>query len=226
MVDILLRAIKDVFDKKIFFTSLIPIVVAALFWGVVFFVFHTQINSFFVYLVGHIPFFGDATWLKDIMEAVGGIFVYYQLLILTSVLIVGLIADKIVDKINAKYYHLKKDGFGSIVGSIGISLKQNAIFIVLFLILLPTMFIPLLNIFINLFLFILLIKKPMFYYSISMYASRDEYAILEKNDKMSTTIMSLLSASLFLVPILGVFVYILQLLIFTHFNLKRLERLR
>jgi len=226
MFEILGRSIKDVFDKKIFFTSLIPIVVAATFWGVVFFTFHTQINSFFVYLVSHIPFFGDTTWLKNIVETVGGIFVYYQLLILTSVLIVGLIADKIVDKINAKYYHLKKDGFGSVAGSIGISLKQNAIFIVLFLILLPTMFIPLLNIFVNLLLWMILIKKPMFYDSISMYASRDEYAILEKNEKMSTVMISLLSASLFLVPILGVFVYILQLLIFTHFNLKRLERLR
>jgi uncharacterized protein involved in cysteine biosynthesis len=226
MVDVLMRAIKDVFDKKIFFTSLIPIVIAALFWGVVFFVFHTQINSFFVYLVSHVPFFGDATWLKDIVEAVGGIFVYYQLLILTSVLIVGLIADKIVDNINDKYYHLKKNGFGSVLGSIGISLKQNAIFIVLFLILLPTMFVPLLNIFVNLILWMILIKKPMFYDSVSMYASIDEYAMLQKNEKMSTTMISLLSASLFLVPILGVFVYILQLLIFTHFNLKRLERLR
>ena len=226
MVNVLLRAIKDIFDKKIFFTSFIPIIVAALFWGVVFFVFHTQINAFFVYLVSHIPFFGETTWLKDIVEAVGGIFIYYQLLILTSVLIVGLIADKIVDTINAKYYHLKKEGFGTLLGSISISLKQNGIFIVLFLILLPTMFIPLLNVFVNLILWMILIKKPMFYDSISMYATKDEYRTLLKNEKLSTNMITLLSATLFLIPILGVFVYILQLLIFTHFNLKRLERLR
>lgn len=226
MIDILLRAIKDLFDKKIFVTSLIPIIVAALFWGVVFFIFHTQINDFIVYLVSHIPFVGDSSWLKDIIEAVGGVLIYYQLLILTSVLIVGLIADKIVDTINDKYYHLKKEGFGTILGSLSISLKQNAIFIILFLILIPTMFVPLLNILVNLLLWMILIKKPMFYDSISMYATKDEYATLLQNDKMSITMITMLSASLFLIPILGVFVYILQLLIFTHFNLKRLEKLR
>lgn len=226
MVDTLLRAIKDLFDKKIFFTSLIPIVVAALFWGVVFFLFHTQINSFFVYLVGHIPFIGDAAWLKESVEAIGGVFIYYQLLIITSVMIVGIIADKIVEIINAKYYHLKKEGFGTLWGSVAISLKQNIIFIILFLILIPAMFVPLLNILVNLLLWMILIKKPMFYDSISMYATKDEYAKLLKSNKMSTLLITILSASLFLIPILGVFVYVVQLLIFTHFNLARLQKLR
>ena len=112
------------------------------------------------------------------------------------------------------------------LGSIGISLKQNFVFIVLFLILIPAMFTPLLNLFVNHILWMILIKKPMFYDSISKYATKDEYTTLLKNEKMSTIIITLLSASLFLMPIIGVFAYVLQLLIFTHFNLKSLEKLR
>ena len=225
MIEILINSIKDIFDKKILFTSLIPIIVSAVFWGFVFFIFHTQINSFFVYIVSHIPFFSDVNWLKNLVEAIGGIFIYYQLLIITSVMIVGIIADKIVDRVNEKYYHLEKNGFGSMVGSILISLKQNLIFILLFILLLPTMFIPLLNVFVNVVLWMILIKKPLFYDSISMYASKDEYRMLQ-NDKFKITMISFLSALLFLIPIIGIFIYIFQLLIFTHFNLNRLKEIR
>jgi len=226
MLEILIKSIKDLFDKKILFKSLVPIIVAAIFWGIVFFVFHSQINDFFVYLISHIPFISDSNWIKNIIEVIGGIFIYYQLLIITSTLIVGVIADKIVDRINEKYYHLKKQGFGSFIGSIGITLKYNLIFIILFIILLPAMFIPGINIIVNIMLWIILIKNPIFYDSIAMYASKEEYQILKNNKKTTTFIIAFLSALLFLVPILGVFVYIAQLLLFTHYNLKRLKELR
>ena len=172
MIDILLKSLKDVFDKEILFVSLIPIIVAALFWGIVFFIFHTQINSFFTYIADHIPFISDSNWIKNIIETIGGIFIYYELLIITSVMIVGIIADKIVDKINKKYYNLEKKGFGTLFGSLSISLKQNIIFILLFLVLIPVMFIPMLNILANLILWTILIKEPMYYDSIAMYATK------------------------------------------------------
>ena len=226
MLELIIKSTKDIFDKKILFTSLIPIVIAAIFWGVVFFIFHTNINNMFVWVVSHIPFVSDGSWIKDILETVGGIFVYYQLLIITSVMIVGIVADKIVDRVNEKYYHLDKNGFGTTGESIIISLKQNMIFIILFIILLPTMFIPLINIVVNILLWMVLIKKPIFYDSISTIASKDEYDRLYSNNKIRIRLITLLGASLFLIPILGIFVYIIQLLIFTHFNMQRLQHLR
>jgi len=226
MLEILINSIKDLFDRKILFTSLIPIIVAAIFWGIVFFVFHSQINGFFVYLTNHIPFISGAEWIKNIIEAIGGIFIYYQLLIITSTMIVGIIADKIVDRINEKYYHLKKEGFGSFLGSMGITLKYNLIFFVLLIIFLPAMFIPGLNIFVNVILWMILIKEPVFYDSIAMYASKEEYQLLKSQNKTTTFLIAFLSSLLFLIPVIGVFVYIAQLLLFTHYNLKRLKEFR
>ena len=226
MLEIIINSIKDLFDRKILFTSLIPITVAAVFWGIVFFVFHSQINGFFVYITNHIPFISGAEWIKNIIEAIGGIFIYYQLLILTSTMIVGIIADKIVNRINEKYYHLNKQGFGSFIGSIGVTLKYNLIFIVLFIIFLPSMFIPGLNVFVNIILWVILIKNPIFYDSVSIYASKEEYQILKTKNKTTTLIIAILGAILFLIPVLGVFVYIAQLLLFTHYNLRRLKELR
>lgn len=226
MLEIIIKSFKDLFDKKILLTSLIPIVIAAIFWGVIFFIFDSQINQFVVYLVSHIPFIGDNSWVQSTVEAIGGIFVYYELLIITSIIIVGIIADSIVNRINNKYYHNEKRGFGSVTESILISLKQNLIFIVLFIIFLPAMFVPLLNIFVHLFLWSILIKKPTFYDSISMYATKEEFSTLENSNKFTTRVITLLSAILFLIPIFGIFVYIVQLLFFTHYNLQRLKELR
>ena len=226
MIDIILKAFKDLFNKKILLTSLIPIIIAAIFWGVIFFIFHTSISHFVSYLVSHIPFIGDKSWVQSLVETVGGILIYYELLITTSVMIVGVIADKIVDEINNKYYHIEKRGFGTVGESIFISLKQNIIFFILFVIFIPAMFVPVLNIFVHLFLWSILLKKPTFYDSASSYATKDEFNTLKNTNKLTLTLITIISASLFLIPVVGIFVYILQLLMFTHFNLKRLQSLR
>ena len=226
MLEIITKSIKDLFDKRILFTSLVPIVIAALFWGLVFFMFHDSVNNFLTWIIQHIPFVGDAQWLKDIIASVGGIFVYYELLIITSVMIVGMVADKIIGIINNKYYHNEKRGFGTVAESLFIAVKQNVIFLVLFILLLPAMFVPILNIFVHIFLWSILIKKPTFYDSIAIYATKDEFKKLEKSNKLSTWAITMISSSLFLIPIFGVFVYIFQLLMFAHYNLKRLQGLR
>jgi len=226
MLQIVLKSFKDLLDKKIFFTSLIPIFIAALFWGVVFYAFAHPISNFIAHMVSYIPFVGKSSWLQDAIKAVGGVVVYYELVIISSVVIVGIIADKIVDRINDKYYHNTKKGFGTTAGSVIVALKQNLIFIVLFIIFLPLIFVPVLNIIVHIFLWATLIKKPNFYDSIAMYASKEEFKILQKRDKFKTNIIALISASLFLIPVVGVFVYVVQLLMFAHFNLSRLKAIR
>ncbi len=226
MLDIVFKSFRDLFDKKIFFISLLPLIISALFWSGFFYLWHESIDLFFTYILSHIPYIGTSEWLKKGVEAVSGIFAYYQLVILTSMSIVGVIADRIVDRVNEKYYHLQKRGFGTTGGSIFVSLKQNLIFFILFIFTIPFMFIPVVNIILNLLLWSLLIKKPLFYDSIVMYATKDEYKTLFRSNQIQTKTLTLFGASLFLVPFLGVFVYVIQLLIFTHFNMQRLRDIR
>jgi uncharacterized protein involved in cysteine biosynthesis len=226
VLEIILKSFKDIFDKKIFFTSLLPIILASLFWGVIFFIFIDPISHFVAYLASYIPFIGDSSWLQDGIKSIGGVLVYYELVIISSVMIVGIISDKIVDRINEKYYHNQKWGFGSVSGSVMVALRQNLIFITLFLFLVWTLFIPGVNVIIHIFLWSVLIKKPNFYDSLAMYATKSEYKILQKSDRLKTTLLSMIGASMFLIPIVGVFIYVVQLLIFSHFNLKRLKILR
>jgi uncharacterized protein involved in cysteine biosynthesis len=225
MLSVFSKSLKDFFDIKILLVSLLPITGAAVLWAVVFYVFSSQIDSALGSLLGTIPFLDNA-WVRGSLELVGGVFIYYQLLIVTAVMIVGIIADWVVDRVNGKSYHLEKRGFGSLTGSILISLKSNVLFMLLFVLFLPLMFVPLINVFVNLFLWVILIKTPLFYDSLAMYATRGEYRVLKKSNRWSTFSIALASASLFLIPVVGVFIYVLQLLFFTNYNLQRLAKIR
>ncbi len=226
MLKIFFKALKDLIDKKIFFTALIPLLVAASIWGILFDLLSDSINSTMESFLSYVPFIGESHWFVSAVESIGGMLLYYELVIMTSVMIVGIIADKIVDIVNDKYYNNDKKGFGTTIGSVFIALKQNLIFFILFIITSPLLFVPALNIFIHIFLWFVLIKKPNFYDSVAMYATKDEYKKLKTSDKLTTNSIALISASLFLIPIIGIFIYIVQLLMFAHFNLQRLKELR
>jgi len=221
--NVILKALRSLFNLKILALSLVPLIISAIFWGVVFWIFSDTIDEAISYLLSFTPFNNES--VKSIITFLGGGFVYYELLVLTSVLIVGVIADKVVDIINEEEYHLSKEGFGSLIGSMWISIKYNLIFIFLFILFLPTIFIPVVNIIVHLFLWAILIKTPFLYDSISSIATKDEYEILKQN-KLDLWVISLISASLFFIPILGILVYILQLLLFIHYNLTKLKEIR
>ncbi len=222
MLTTIIRSAKDFFDKKILLLSFIPMLVSASIIGFIFFLFSGTIHGFFIWVISHIPFIsGDL--VVSVTQSFFGVIVFYELMIISSVLFVGIVADGVVDRINEKYYHLEKRGFGTFSGSMFKAIKSNILFIVLFMVLLPTMFIPFFNIFIHLLLWSILIKEPMFYDSLSFYATKTEFNNIKKRYKLQTWIISFISAALFLIPVFGVFLYILQLIIFTHFNLKNLK---
>jgi len=226
MLKIFFKAIKDLVDKKILLTSLIPLLIAGSIWGILFYLLSESINSTIEFVLSYVPFIGESHWFVSAVESIGGVLLYYELVIMTSVMIVGIIADKIVDIVNDKYYHNEKKGFGTTAGSVLTALKQNLIFFILLIMTFPLLFVPVLNIFIHIFLWFVLIKKPNFYDSVAMYATKEEYKELQSKDKLQTNGIGLISASLFLIPVIGIFIYIAQLLMFTHFNLQRLKELR
>lgn len=225
MFGIFAKSLRDFIRPKILFVSVLPITLAALFWAAIFYYFHAQIDVVLGKLLESIPFI-SVEWAKNALEWVGGIFIYYELLIITAVMIVGLIADTVVAMVNARSYQLEKMGFGSLTGSILISLRSNLYFLILFVLFLPTLFIPGVNIVVHLFLWLVLIRMPLFYDSVAMIATREEYQQLRKQNRWQRFMIGLSSASLFLIPVIGVFIYVLQLLFFIHFNLQRLSIMR
>jgi hypothetical protein len=225
MIKMFIKSFKDFLDKKILLLSFVPVFISIIFLGIVFFIFSDNINQFFIWIVGHIPFI-NGNFISSIVQGILGIIIFYELVLIMSVLFVGFIADGVVDRINEKHYHLKKLGFGTFLGSMAEAVKSNILFIILFIILIPTMFIPFLNVVIQIFLWSFLIKSPMFYDALAFYATKDQFEKIKKSNRFKIWFLSFMAASLFLIPVFGIFSYVLQLILFTHFNLSRLQKMQ
>ncbi len=225
MIEIILKSLKDFIHPKIFFYALIPILMAATILSGLFYLLHTQIEGYFITLASYIPFV-SAEWVQKISESFLGLFIFYEFWIMLALILVGLISDKVVDFINEKYYQLEKVGFGTMYGSIFSALKSNAIFVLLFILTSPLLLIPGLNILLHLLLWMVMLKEPMYYDACAFYATKEEYKGIKQRYKKGLRFITLLSASLLFIPFLGVFLYILQLIIYTHFSLSKLQQLK
>jgi len=222
---ILLLSINDFFTKRVLILSLVPALFVILFWSVVFLFFHTHISEISSHLIAYIPF-ATADWIKSIASMVLMILFFYQLVLMTIILSLGLISEKIVLAINEEHYSLKLEGDHSLSGVLTTSLKTNTIFLLLYILLLPTFFIPGINVAVHLFLWSILLKQPLLYDSAAIFANRDEYEHLLHANRWSLRVLSVLLSVLFFVPPIGAFTTIFQLIVLTHYSLARLKQSR
>jgi hypothetical protein len=222
MIALVVRSFKDFLHPKILLLSLVPFVLASIFLGILFYLIHTQIAGFFPLIASYIPFV-SAQWVQGISESFLGAFIFYEFWVMLALVFVGLISDKVVDTINNKYYHLEKKGFGSMTGSIFCALKSNTLFLLLFIITSPLLLIPGMNIFLHVLLWMVMLKAPMYYDACAFYATKEEFEMIKKKHKSELRLITFLSACLLLIPFVGVFLYVLELIMYTHFSLSKLK---
>ena len=224
MIGLIAKSFKDFLRPKILFYALVPILLAGVLLAGLFYLLHTQISGSFATIASYIPFVSQV-WVQRISESFLGLFLFYEFWIMTALVLVGLISDKVVDTINDKYYHLEKKGFGTVGGSVLSALKSNMLFLILFILTSPLLLIPVVNILLHVWLWMVMLKSPMYYDACAFYASREEFNSIQKKHKNGLRMVTLFSASLLLIPFLGVFLYILQLIVYTHFSLEKLQKI-
>ncbi len=225
MIALLLRALKDFFNPKILGYAILPILLAGALLGGFFYMIESYLVEFFAYLASFIPFVSKE-WIASVSTAAVGIVVFYEFWLMSALILVGLVSDKVVDAINEKYYHLEKKGFGTTIGSIVSALKANAIYIFLLLIISPLLLIPGVNLLIHILLWMLMLKAPMYYDACAFYANKQEFKEISKENKKELRLITFFSALMLLIPFVGVFLYIYQLILYTHASLTQLKQKR
>jgi hypothetical protein len=225
MIEALVHTLKDFWHPKIYLLSLIPLLLSGILLAAVFYLLHTQIEGYFVIIAGYIPFV-SAEWVQKISESFIALFIFYEFWIMLALVFVGIIADRVVDFINERHYHLQKKGFGTMWGSIVEALKSNLLFFILFILTSPLLFVPILNIVVHLLLWMVMLKAPMYYDAAAFYATKEEFKMIKKRDKGELRRITLLSASVLFIPFIGLLLYIFQLMLYTHFALTKLRHYR
>ena len=215
--------LKVFFDKKILKYTILPFLIDLVFWFVVFLFFSNNIISFFSSIISHLPF---GNKIEEIISNIGGwilILIFYYIAVISTLgVFSSFFIDKIVLRIN-EYFNcpLRDVGFKENIKGILISLKSFFIYLVVFIFTFYLIFIPVVNIFYQMFIMSLLNKKPLVFDSSYLFFDPKE---VEKKYNLKIWILVFLSSVIYLVPFVSLFGYTFQLIIISSFLLKNCKK--
>lgn len=157
-------------------------------------------------------------WLSKTVTSLASILVAYTLFIVMLSLYTGLMSEPLLIKLAQKHYPSAPPlGSANVTTSLLITLRSSAVFLGLFILLFPLLFIPLLGQAVMLYLWSILLKAPTLYDVGSLFIA-DKKERKEMNKK-STTIAII--GSLFnYIPILNIFAPVFAQILFLHHILK------
>jgi len=221
-----MKALLDLFDGKIIKYTVLPFLLSILFWGVIFYFFSDEIYVLFKGYASHLPF-GET--ISSILSTIGSslfIIVFFYLAVISTLgVFTSFFIDHIVLRINEKHYGLtpRKVEFKDTLYGVFVSVKSFLIYLFVFIFTFFLVFIPIVNILYQMFMWSLLNKKPLVFDSSYLFANPAE---IEK--KYNTNIWMLVFATsvIYFIPFVSLFGYTFQLVFMTHFVLQKLKENR
>ena len=168
--------------------------------------FESFITSYFTWLPWE--------WMQDSVAFIAAPLVGYTLVIVTITILTSLYSEVLLIELAKKHYPEKEAiASPSIAGSISSTLKSTLVFAVLFIVLSPTFFIPLVGQIIMLYVWSILLKAPTVHDVGGLFIT-DKKILKEKGKKSN---MIAMTASLFnYVPFLNIFAPIFAQIMFLH----------
>jgi CysZ protein len=221
MARVLALSISDLFTRPILTLSLTITLIPIVFWSIVYMLFHATLSSFAHTLIAYVPF-ATASWIENIASMVLLISLFYQLVLVSIIIGLGFVARRVVLPINEKHYHLEKSGYATQGDRLLAALRSGALFLLLYLLLLPTLFIPGINVAIHLVLWTILLRGALLTYGAGLFMDKDEYAEFAREHRWRVVAMFLLLSVLYLIPVIGVFTAVFQLIVTSHYSLARI----
>ncbi|WP_200762676.1 EI24 domain-containing protein [Nitrosophilus alvini] len=221
----LTKSFKDFLSKWFWISTFVITAVPIILWGILFFFFSDSISLLISSVIGYIPFL-ESESVKDTLIFIIKILLYLQTVLITVIIFLAFATEKIVRILHKKYYqNISLAGFGSFLEMAKVNIKSIALFIFLAIILMPFLFVPGLNIFLQLFLWSILIKDPFLYDTASIAATKEEYEKMKKA-KIELLLLSVIAALFNFIPILNFFAPLFQIVIFSHYTFAKIKDFR
>lgn len=223
---------RNLFNVKILWILVWPLLVASLFWLIVGVFFWTPSAEWIAEIISFTfmkDWFDESALLK-ITDGIGSILnviILVILVIATAMIITALfVMSSLIDFVAKRYYPLlqRKNG-GSLVGSLVHVISAIIIFIVLLGISLPFWFVGI-GMLMSFLAAAYLNQRLFSYDALSEHASKEELEILLATNKLSLWGLGLLTGLIQFIPVLNLFAPTLTALAFIHFELARLENYR
>ncbi|MDX9813478.1 MAG: EI24 domain-containing protein [Sulfurimonas sp.] len=167
------------------------------------------------------------SWLSSVLlYVVGSLFVFYVSLVL-SLIIVGFLTPLIVKKLHKKHYHkLELNPYGSMVGALVVFIKSFLIMLILYVILVPIYFIPLVNIIAFYIPLYYLFHKLLNYDVSSSVLSLDEYKHIYSKKSNNFRAKTLLLYAVSTIPFVTLFIAVFYAIYLANSYFVELEKLQ
>ena len=239
--NIFFLSLGDTFSPRVLLVSLVSFLLTLLVFVGIIWLFFGGMGALSLWLSESVQSFEgslEQSWLFSVVSLIfitktvvsilffftSALVVYYLFLMVYSV-IVGFFSGYFISEIARNYYpHVALKGIG-FVGYVGVMLKSVLITTVLFIILSPLVFIPLLNFLLLLPVFYLFHKLLVLEVS-SMVNTSSEYKVLKQHHSGGMRSISLLCFALTFIPFIGVVIYPYYVIVMSHFLLRKTGALR
>jgi len=214
---VITKSLKDMLSKDVilfvikiglasFFLSMILV---WYFWG--------ALSSFITSYLSWIPW----EWLQTSGAKVITFTLAYMIFIIIISLLTSLYSEKLLIKLAQKHYpKVAVIGSVDIITSIISTLKASIVFLILFILAIPLLFVPILGQVVMLYLWSVLIKEPTSYDVGSLFI-REKKNIKIKAQK--TRVLSMIASLFNYVPLLNVFAPIFAQILFLHHMIGKEE---
>ncbi len=232
IIDALSRGFRDLFQLKVLWIVIWPILAAALLWVILGLTFW---DTFSVWFASGLTAIGVQSWLQgveprwiaNVIQAMAHLILFVPLVFITALVITALFAmPALIRLVEVRDYpQLKRDSGGSMAGSLLNALLALCVFVAIWVLTLPLwmigagLVVP--------FIAATYLNQRLFRYdALAEHASREEMQLLFSNYRSSWWGLGLLTGLLQFVPLLNLLAPVLTGLVFIHFGLARLSTLR
>jgi len=226
------RGIRDLFQFKVLLIMIWPILAAALLWVILGVTFWSTFSDWFAHGLNAIGIQSwlagvEPRWIANAIQAVVHLILFVPLVFVTALVITALFAMPALIRLveDRDYPKLEREGGGSMAGSLLNALLALCVFVAIWVLTLPLwmigagLLVP--------FIAATYLNQRLFRYdALAEHASQEEMQVLFSKYQSSWWGLGLLTGLLQFVPLLNLLAPVLTGLVFIHFGLSRLLKLR
>ena len=251
-IEIILKSIKDFFTSSMLRIALIPLIITMVILYMLFFaaadfgisalqeiaaasqngqevVIDENAPFYFVWATYFIVFlfkYSFTSWIAGFLLYTIGTVIVLQASVILSIVIIGFLTPMILNILHKRYYsHLTLHGHGSLLSPLWVMVKSGLMMIILFIVLIPVYFVPILN--------IIAFALPLYYFFhkllnfdvSSTILSKEEYKTIYKKEGNSFRLRTLFLYFISMIPFATLFTAVYYIIYLGHAYFIKLDEL-
>lgn len=251
-LDIFSKSVKDFFTSKMLKIALIPLIVTMIIIYSLFFaaadfgitalqeiaqasengqevIIDENAPFYFVwatYLIVFLFKYSFTSWIAGFLLYTIGTIVVLQASVILTLVVIGFLTPMILKTIHKRHYsHLTLHGHGDLLSPLWVLLKSGLMMILLFILLIPVYFIPVLNFFAFALPLYYFFHKLLNYDVSSTLLNEEEFKTIYKKEKNAFRLRTLFLYTVSMIPFITLFTAVFYIIYLGHAYLVKLDKL-